>query len=75
MMDNGTLIIGILTAVPNIAIAIAILISVVKNNAKVDELGKKVDGHLSNLLDTLKSVAKPNTTIITDRRTEKKDES
>lgn len=65
-MDSFTFTIAILGAVANIIIAIAILISVIKNNTKIDAIDKKVDGHLSGLLEALKSVAKP--TIITDRR-------
>lgn len=71
-MDSFTFTLGVLTAAANIIIALAVLINVIKNNAKVDALDKKVDGHLNKFLETVQSIAKP--IIMADRRSDKRDE-
>jgi hypothetical protein len=54
----STIIIAIITGLPATLIALATLITAIRNSTKTAELAKSVDGHMTTLIEQTKTASK-----------------
>lgn len=57
-MDWSPIILALIAGTPATLLALATLISSIRNNSKVSELAKSVNGHMTNLLEHTKQLSK-----------------
>lgn len=58
MIDWNTILLAIVAGIPAMLVALATLITAIKNKNAVVELAKSVDGHMTNLLAQVKLTSK-----------------
>lgn len=57
-IDWGTIILALITGAPPTLLALATLISSIRNNAKTAKLASSVNGHMTTLLEHTKALSK-----------------